>query len=48
MAMSLGLNIASFAKFVKNRLRLLSNSIKRQAMLIKEIVDQSEKQQSES
>ena len=46
--MSLGLNVASFNKFIKNRLTILNNSIKRQAMLIKDIVEKNEKMLSES
>lgn len=42
MAMSLGLNIASFTKFLKNRLRIMNNSIKRQATLIQELITQNE------
>ena len=34
ISMSLGANISGFMKFVKNRLTMVNNSIKRQAMLI--------------
>lgn len=42
MAMSMGLNIGGYLKFLKNRSRLINNSLKRQAGLIQQMVVEQE------